>query len=60
MAQDKTARIEAWTSAGEPEIILAGSYSEAFARADFLGAIRIVDGLGTIFRKIAGEWVSIP
>ena len=37
--------------------VTAPQYGSAFAQADRNGAVRIVDGLGAIYRKIGGQWI---
>lgn len=50
--------VRVWTRAGEQHIT-APTNGAAFDRADELGAYRLVDGVGEVFRRIAGEWVGI-
>lgn len=36
------------------------TYGQAFDYADTQQAVRIKDGFGSIYRRIAGEWVQMP
>lgn len=50
--------IRAWTKFGETSIT-AGTNGAAMDQAESLGAWRLVDGCGEIFRRIDGEWVGV-
>lgn len=48
------------TAGGEKETITARQYGEAFDRAEELGAVLAVDGLGERFICLCGEWIGLP
>lgn len=50
--------VRAWTRNGE-QSITAPTNGAAFDEADRIGAVRLVDGVGEVFRKLQGEWVGI-
>ena len=48
-----------WAGRDDSVMIFAPTNGQAFDEADRLGAVRIVDGLGKVFRKIEGEWYQL-
>ncbi len=51
--------IRAWTPDGQLHVIKAPQTGKAFDQADAIGAIRVADSHGCVYRKLSGEWVDM-
>ncbi len=49
--------VRIWTANGE-RTIAAPTNGKAFDEADRLGAWRVVDAVGEVFRRLDGDWVG--
>lgn len=52
--------LKIWRADGGSDIITAPVYGQAFDLADQEGAVRALEGDGSIAIKISGEWVYLP